>query len=59
MSRYDLGVVQAGAHDLDPAGITRALSRDLPDPRPRDLTLTAARAADRPTRPRPITSYFA
>jgi hypothetical protein len=52
LSRHALGVILAEAHDLDPVGITAAQSRDLPDPRPRDLSLTAERAAILPTRAR-------
>jgi dTDP-4-dehydrorhamnose reductase len=58
LSRYDLGVVLAETHGLDAAGITAARSRDLPAPRPRDLTLTAARAAVLTTRPRPVRSLW-
>ena len=58
LSRLDLGVLLAAAHDLDPAGITPSSSRDLPAPRPRDLTLTAARAAALPTRPRPVRTLW-
>lgn len=57
-SRYDLGVVLAEAHGLDPAGITAGASRDLPEPRPRDLRLTAGRAAVLPTRPRSVRSLW-
>jgi dTDP-4-dehydrorhamnose reductase len=54
MSRHALGVLLAETHGLDPAGLTATHSRDLPDPRPRDLTLTAERAAALPTWPRPV-----
>ncbi len=55
LSRHELGVLLAEAYDLDPAGLTAAQSRHLPDPRPRDLTLTDARAAATlPSRPRPV-----
>lgn len=55
VSRYTLGALIAVHVGLDPAGITPALSRDSPSPRPRDLRLTTARA-DRQlrTRARPI-----
>ena len=49
----------ADAHGLDPSAITTASSRDLSEPRPRDLTLTDARAADAlPTRPRPVETLW-
>lgn len=54
LSRYDLGVLLAEAHGLDPSGITATSSRDLPDPRPRDLTLTAERSAGLATRARSV-----
>ena len=54
MSRHDLGVLLAIAHGLDPAGITAGQSREVPEPRPRDLTLTAVRAGALPTRPRSV-----
>jgi len=59
LSRWDLGVVLAEGYGLDPAGLTPALSRDQPAPRPRDLTLTDARAAAvLSTRPRPVATLF-
>ncbi len=58
MSRSALGMVLAEAHGLDPAGITAVSSRDQPDPRPRDLTLTAERSAGLPTRPRPVATLW-
>jgi dTDP-4-dehydrorhamnose reductase len=58
VSRYDLGVVLAEAHGQDPAGITAAHSRDLPEPRPRDLRLTAGRATSLPTRPRSVLTLW-
>ncbi len=54
LSRHELGVLLAEAHGLDPSAITAASSRDQPDPRPRDLTLTAERSAGLPTRPRSV-----
>jgi len=58
MSRHELGVLLAEAHGLDPSGITAASSRDQPDPRPRDLTLTADRSAGLPTRPRSVPTLW-
>jgi dTDP-4-dehydrorhamnose reductase len=58
LSRFDLGVILAEAHGLDPAGITAASSREVSGPRPRDLTLTAERAAALPTRPRLVASLW-
>ncbi len=58
LSRHALGVLLADAHGLDPTGLTAARSRDLPDPRPRDLTLTAARSAVLPTRPRAVSTLW-
>ena len=54
LSRFELGVLLAEAHGLDPAGITSASSRDQPEPRPRDLTLTAERSAGLATQSRPV-----
>jgi len=54
VSRYDLGLLLAEVHGLGPVGITAAQSRDLAEPRPRDLTLTAERAAVLPTRARSV-----
>ena len=58
LSRHELGVLLAEAHGLDPAGITAARSRDQPEPRPRDLTLTADRASVLPTRPRAVATLW-
>ena len=58
LSRHELGVLLAEAHGLDPAGITSASSRNQPDPRPRDLTLTAARSAGLPTQPRSVRTLW-
>lgn len=44
LSRHALGVCIAAHLGLDPAGITAAQSKDQPQPRPRDLHLTTARA---------------
>lgn len=44
LSRYDLGVLIAAHLGLDPSGLTAARSHDQPEPRPRDLRLTSARA---------------
>ena len=57
LSRHAIGLLLAAAYGLDPAGITAASSRDVEsaEPRPRDLTLTSARASTAlPTRPRPL-----
>ena len=58
LSRHELGVLLAQAHGLDPAGITAASSRDLADPRPRNLTLRAERSAALPTRPRSVETLW-
>jgi dTDP-4-dehydrorhamnose reductase len=59
VSRHQLGVVLAEAHGLDPGGITPGESRELPAPRPRDLTLTSQRSATAlPSRPRPVASLW-
>jgi dTDP-4-dehydrorhamnose reductase len=54
LSRHDLGLVLVEAFGLDPGGVTAALNADEPEPRPRDLRLTAARAERLPTRPRSV-----
>ena len=58
LSRHELGALLAEAHGLDPVGITAASSRDLPDPRPRNLTLRAERSAALPTRPRSVRTLW-
>jgi dTDP-4-dehydrorhamnose reductase len=59
LSRVELGTILAEAHGLDPAQITAASSRDQPDPRPRDLTLTVERSGGLPTRPRSVATLWA
>lgn len=58
LSRLELGVLLAEAHGLDPSGITAGSSRDQPDPRPRDLTLTADRSEVLSTRARPVATLW-
>ena len=59
LSRYELGVLLAEGHGLESSGITAAGSRDQPDPRPRDLTLTAERSAALPTHPQSVATLWA
>lgn len=58
VNRYELGLLLAEAHGLDPTGISPAESRDLSEPRPRNLTLTSKRAAALVTRPRPVATLW-
>lgn len=60
LSRYALGLLIAARFGLDPAGITRGLSREAPTPRPRDVRLLTGRA-ERVLRhrARPISEVFA
>lgn len=60
LSRYDLGVAIARHVGLDPTGIAGRSSRTQPEPRPRDLRLTASRSDRALTTPaRSVRSLFA
>jgi dTDP-4-dehydrorhamnose reductase len=58
LSRVDLGRLWCAAAGLDPGLIDSALSSELTEPRPRDLTLTSTRAGSLSARPRPIGSVI-
>ncbi len=58
LSRVDIGHLWCTAAGLDRRLIDTALSSDLPDARPRDLTLTSSRAGSLSVRPQTIGSVI-